>query len=139
MPPLSRWFVRTALIELGLGFLLGAVMLATKGSALWSSSSRLLPLHVELLLPGWLANLAIGVAYWMLPKHASGAERGAPQPIALAWVLLNGGILLAGSGAAVASGRLAELCAVALFTINAWPRVKRFGAGRSGGLSTSEG
>ena len=137
MPALSRWFIRTALIELGLGFLLGALMLATKGSTLWHSTSRLLPLHVELLLPGWLANLAIGVAYWMLPKHAAGAERGATLPIALAWVALNGGIVLAGSGVAVVTGRSAEFCAVVLFTINAWPRVKRFGAGRTGGLSTA--
>ncbi|HEU5358864.1 MAG TPA: hypothetical protein VFU45_07085 [Gemmatimonadales bacterium] len=133
MPPLSRWFVRTALLELTLGFLLGAAMLATKGSHLWGATARLLPLHIELMLPGWLANLAIGVAYWMLPKHAVGAERGAALPVALAWLLLNGGILLVGSGAAVAVGRSAEFCAVVLFTINAWPRIKRFGAGRPGG------
>lgn len=137
MPALSRWFIRTALLELGLGFLLGATMLATKDTHLWSSTSRLLPLHVELLLPGWLANLAIGVAYWMLPKHATGSERGATLPVALAWGLLNGGILLAGSGVAAAAGRTAEFCAVVLFTINAWPRVKRFGAGRPGGLPSA--
>ena len=137
MPALSRWFIRTALLELGLGFLVGALMLASKGSALWDSTSRLLPLHIELLLPGWLANLAIGVAYWMLPKHAAGAERGATLPLALAWVTLNGGIVLAGTGVAVAPGRAAEFCAVALFTVNAWPRVKRFGAGRPGGLPTA--
>ena len=65
----------------------------------------------------------------MLPKHASGAERGAPAPVALAWDALNGGVVLVGTGTAAALGRAAELCAVVLFTVNAWPRVMRFGAG----------
>lgn len=130
MPLLSRWFIRTALIELLLGFLLGAVMLATKGTALWGSTAPFLPLHTELLVMGWLANLAIGVAYWMLPKHATGAERGASLPMVLAWLALNGGILIAGLRIAVFAARLAELSAVALVVASLWPRVKRFGLGR---------
>jgi hypothetical protein len=105
-------------------------MLATKGTALWGATASFLPLHTELLVMGWLANLAIGVAYWMLPKHATGAERGPSFPMALAWLALNGGILVAGLHIAVFPGRLAELLAVALVVSNLWPRVKRFGVGR---------
>lgn len=137
MPRLSRWFVRTALVELLVGFLLGAAMLATKGTAQWGTTAPLLPLHIELLVMGWLANLAIGVAYWMLPKHASGAERGASTPMVLAWLALNGGILLAGLRIAVFPGRLAELSAVVLVVAILWPRVKRFGLGR--GIASRRG
>lgn len=133
MPALSRWFIRTALLELLAGFCIGAAMLATRGPALAPWTAAWLPLHVELLVFGWLANLTLGVAHWMLPKHASGPERGHPAPVALAWALLNGGVLLAGARLAPVAGRSAELAGVLLFVSQAWPRVKAFGAGRGMG------
>ena len=43
--------------------------------ALW----RLLPAHIELLLLGWTLNLALGMAYWILPRYKTGAPRGATR------------------------------------------------------------
>lgn len=130
MPALSAWFVRTALLELLAGFLLGALMLATRGQALAPWAAPLLPLHIELLVLGWLANLALGVGYWILPKHATGPERGRRWPVIAAWFSLNVGVLLAGLRIAPAIGRAAELLAVILFAAHALPRVKAFGVGR---------
>ncbi|MGB7213083.1 MAG: hypothetical protein WBC97_10720 [Gemmatimonadales bacterium] len=130
MPVLSTWFVRTALLELLAGFLLGALMLATRGHTLALWAAPLLPLHIELLVLGWLANLALGVAYWILPKHASGPERGRRWPVIAAWCSLNAGVLLAGLHVAPGLGRAAELGAVMLFAAHALPRVKAFGVGR---------
>ena len=136
MPRLSVWMIRTALVYLVVGFGLGAVLLAfkvtpfTPGPIAW-----LRPLHVELLTLGWTMNLALGVAYWILPRRASDGERGGETAVALASALLNAGVLSVGlgqgSGAPVVPliGRLAEAAAAGTFALHAWSRVKPFGAG----------
>lgn len=136
MPPLAVRFIRTALLSLLGGSLLGAFLLSgTPGIML-----RFRPLHVELLLLGWVLQLAFGVAYWILPKHRGGHRgkaRGPESPVRLAWWLLNGGVWVAGGGLSLgadawvaAVGRMAELFAVLLFAWTAWPRIKPFGTGR---------
>ncbi len=136
MPPLSVWFIRTALLALTAGTSLGSVLLAVKGMPGRGPPSGALPLHIELLLIGWLVNLTLGVAYWILPKHARGRERGHPVPPWAAYLLLNAGVVIAGSAAPAGlpalllAGRAAELSGVACFAAHAWSRVKPFGAGR---------
>ncbi len=136
MPQLSVWLVRTALLYLVVGFGLGAVMLACKVMLVTPVLvARLRPLHVELLTLGWTMNLALGVAYWILPRRASDGERGSETAVVLAWAMLNVGVLAVGfgqgSGAPVAPliGRLAEAAAAGTFALHAWSRVKPFGTG----------
>lgn len=135
MPALSRWAVRASLLHLTAGFTLGALLLINKGIGLHPGLGALLPTHVELLLLGWMAQLALGVAFWILPRF--GGRRG---NLALAWAaigLLNAGVLLAGLGPAlgaagltVAAGRALTLGAGVAFALHAWPRVKPPGGGR---------
>lgn len=135
MPRLSAWMLRTALVALAVGSLLGAGMLAAPGGG----AVRWRPLHAELMLVGWMVQFALGTAFWILPRFRQGAERGREGPGWLAFALLNLGALLAGVGGSVAgpggwtlAGRTAELLAVAAFAAQAWPRVKPFGqAGRA--------
>jgi hypothetical protein len=94
-------------------------------------------MHQELLLVGWLLQFALGVAWWMLPRHAAGAERGPEAPVAAAWLLLNLGLSLAMGGGwlgapapLMTAGRTLELAAVLAFGWNIVPRIKPFGAGR---------
>lgn len=133
MPTLSVRLVRTALLCLVIGAALGGVLLAapTAGGAGWWRA------HAELMLFGWVLQLTMGVAYWILPKHAAGQIRG-PELLA-AWIhpLLNAGVgicvvawLALLPAAVLAAGRLLELSAVAAFAAVAWPRVKPFGMGR---------
>jgi heme/copper-type cytochrome/quinol oxidase subunit 1 len=92
-----------------------------------------LALHLDVMLFGWMTQFTMGTAYWMLPKHAAGAERGPDAPIMAAWVLLNAGVIAAavgGPGSWAQAGRLAELAAVLAFATNAVPRIKPFGSGR---------
>ncbi len=136
MPRLSVWMIRTALVYLVVGFGLGAVMLAFKvtqfvpGLVAW-----LRPLHVELLALGWTMNLALGVAYWILPRRGSDGERGGETAVALAGVLLNAGVLSVGLGQVSGApfvpfiGRLAEVAAAGTFAFYVWSRVKPFGTG----------
>lgn len=132
MPALAARFVRTALLLLLAAFAAGAWALGTRGSAA-PIPPGLRGAHAELALVGWALQLALGVAYWILPKHAAGPPRGDAAPVAASWLLLNGGVGVAVLGAAagregaVAAGRLLELLAVALFARHALPRIKAFG------------
>lgn len=131
MPRLSVWFIRTALSHLALGFLAGAVMLASRGVSLDGWVVRLRPMHVEFLLIGWTVQLALGVAFWILPRFRAGAGRGREQYVWLSYGLLNAGVLAAALGQALALpsivpllGRGAEVLAAAAFSVHAWPRMK---------------
>jgi hypothetical protein len=132
MPCLSVWMVRTALLHLGIGFTLGGLILFDKGVAIDPSVWRVLPLHIEFTLIGWLMQLAMGVAYWILPRFSAGPRYG--RRTGLAWAafgLLNLGVIGAGVGQWFSDlawlalvGRAAELVAVAAFAVYIWPRVK---------------
>jgi hypothetical protein len=134
MPGPAVFFVRAALMHLAAGSVLGALLLAAKGGlALPALLYRAWPLHSEIMLVGWAVQLAVGVAYWILPKHSQPPVRGPLWPVVTAAVLINAGVATAGLGPLLdlppltLSGRVAEAVAVALFAGTAWPRVKAFG------------
>jgi hypothetical protein len=129
MPRLSQWFIRTALVNLFLGFSIGALLLAHKGVPYWPALWRLLPVHVELLLIGWTAQLALGVAFWILPRFWRQPARGNERAAWVAFILLNGGVGLVSLGAwqgvaaAIFWGRMAEVGAAVAFAAAVWPRI----------------
>lgn len=131
MPRLSVWMVRTALLALLAGTAVGAILLAAPGCG-WPEVLRWRPLHAELLLVGWLVQLALGVSWWILPRFRSGPERGQEGLGWLAFGLVNAGAILAGVGRSVGldglalAGRGAEALAAAAYAARAWPRVKPF-------------
>jgi hypothetical protein len=127
----SVWFIRTALLYLGAGFTIGALILLQKGIPYSGVVWLLLPVHLEFLLIGWTTQFAMGVAFWILPRFRHGAARGDVRLVWLAYVLLNLGVLSVGMaawlgapGAALVAGRIAEMIAVGLFAIHAVPRAK---------------
>lgn len=134
MPALSVLLVRTALAWLVVGSAAGALLLAAKAAPPPAGVTRLFHLHVEALLIGWMVQLAMGVAWWILPKYPTGPERGPAAPIVAVWALLNAGVLLAGVARSaggtdqlVVAARAGELLAAMLFLAAVWPRVKAFG------------
>lgn len=129
MPRPTVWFLRSALLHLALGFTFGGLLLWNKGVPLDPLLWRLLPAHIEFLLLGWTAQLAFGVAYWILPRIQ--LSRGAVWPVWLTFALLNAGVWLAGIGGSLAApdwvllaGRLCEAGATIVFAVHAWPRVR---------------
>ena len=137
MPRLSALFIRAALIYLALGLTLGMLLLWNKGVLISPLIWLLLPAHIEFLLAGWTVHLALGVAFWILPRwqmgqrSAGGDIRGDVRGASLAFVLLNLGIWCVvltpwlGLPAWVLSlGRACEAAAAAAFAVHAWPRVK---------------
>ena len=133
MPRLSRWFIRTALVYLLVGFSLGALILANKGFLFLPALWRWLPVHIEFVLVGWTLQFIMGVAFWILPRFSS--FRGDERPVWAAYALINLGVLFAGLGPLLVApsvivplGRMLEVMAVVGFAVNAWPRVKPLGA-----------
>ncbi|MBI3329087.1 MAG: hypothetical protein HYZ81_20585 [Nitrospinae bacterium] len=131
MPRLSCWCIRGSLLYLAMGFTLGGLLLFHKGVPLHPAVWRLLPMHIEFLLLGWTLQLAMGVAFWILPRFLGRLERGNEATAWLAFGCLNIGVLLAGVGWTLGVpaivpflGRLAEVGAAVAFAVHAWPRVK---------------
>ncbi|HYL55595.1 MAG TPA: hypothetical protein VEU73_08480 [Gemmatimonadales bacterium] len=137
MPRASRWFIRASLVYLALGFTLGALLLCNKVVALTPALTRLLPAHIEFLLVGWVIQLVMGVATWILPRF--GVPRsayGSGTAVWVAFVALNAGVWLAATGPIAAGrlggllslfGRLAEAVAAVVFAANIWARVRASG------------
>lgn len=131
MPALSVWFVRLALVYLGIGFTLGAALLLAKAAMLPATLSRYRPVHIELLLIGWVVQLAIGVSYWILPRLSEANERGSEIPVRFALLMLNAGVLIACVGFLIEAerlvwiGRVVETAAIVSYAIHLRPRLRR--------------
>lgn len=134
MPFLSILIIRTALIYLLIGFTLGGLLLAHKAIPIYPQIWRLLPVHIEMLLMGWMVQLVIGVAFWMLPRLNTAPIRGNESVVQVSFFCLNWGILCvclqAFSDKTFAlgiMGRILEFIAILLFAVHAWPRIRPFG------------
>ncbi len=130
MHPLTRLFCRIAVVYLAAGAVLGGLLLTAKALAVFPGLWRLRPLHVEWLAVGWMAQLAMGVAYWIFPKRGSPPREGWMRA---ALVLLNAGLALVTLGTPatwntlVSAGRLAEIGAALAFVYAVGPRVRAIG------------
>lgn len=132
MPRLSVWFIRASLLYLLTGFSLGAWLLANNGLNFAPSAWGLLPSHIEFLMLGWIIQLALGTAYWILPRHTKGPSRGSPGWGWASFWMINLGILLSAStgllpGGFQAAGRVIEVLGAMVFAVLIWPRVKAYG------------
>ncbi len=95
MPHISRVMIRTALLQLALGSTVGGLLLAEKGLRIAPWLWTLRPGHIQILLIGWIVQLACGVAIWILPRFDSAGSRG---NLGLAWLCygtLNAGVAFA--------------------------------------------
>ncbi len=135
MPRLSVFAVRLSLLYLLAGFSLGAVMLANKGVPFAPWAWNLLPAHIDMLLFGFVIQLAMGIGYWILPRYrgatGSSGSRGNETMLWIALALLNLGIWLVAfigwlslPGAWLIAGRLLEGAAAGLFAIQVWRRIR---------------
>ena len=126
MPRLSFWFIGAALSYLLAGATAGASIMIL-GATGYQLPSWLLPLHIEFMLIGWSVQLAMGVAYWVLPRHKSEPARGNQLLARGAFVILNAGVLLAGLGRDMVPilGHGAELVGALAFAGSAWQRLPR--------------
>ena len=133
MPKLSVWLVRAALIQMGVGFLFGSLLLHHKGIPIFAWSWQLLNPHIELMVFGWTMQFVMGIAFWVLPRFSGEQRYGR---VYLGWWsfgLLNFGVVLTAVGLwfvnypAALAGRLSTFGAVLLFVALIYSRVKPLG------------
>ena len=136
MPRLSQLMIRLALLWFGVGATIGGLMLAHKGVLFAPQVWSLYATHVHMMLVGWTAQLAMGVAFWILPRLDAGGSRGAVRLVEISFGCVNVGMLLMlGAGLAGALGAsstpwpnalagLLYTIAACAFAAHAWPRVR---------------
>ncbi len=141
MPSESRWFVKVGLLYLIATFVAGSVLLI--GEALGHHAPYIFGVeHAHLGTVGWLVNLVIGIALWLLPlnrqRFPSTQGRYPPGAVLACFALLNGGLLarvvaepwyvLGGQRSAAAMlllvASLAQSIAIVLFVAIAWQRAR---------------
>ncbi|HKK44826.1 MAG TPA: hypothetical protein VJ964_04855 [Balneolaceae bacterium] len=130
MPAQSRWMIRCSLIYLLVGFVIGALLLSAKTYPALSQLWILLPVHIEILIFGFIIQFTLGTAYWILPRFIKGKPRGNSGIAKLVVGSLNAGIFLNIMTflnilpvQATILGRSLEGAAVALFVTLHWSRV----------------
>lgn len=137
MPPLTRWFVKTALVYLVAALLAGAALAGGSYFHLPPAILAAAPAQMHLLVVGWLTQLIFGIAYWMFPSHSRELPRGRNDIAIAVYVLLNLGLVIrtvaepwqavhpgpAAGGWLVVSA-VAQWLAGVGFVIHAWPRVR---------------
>ncbi len=138
MPRLSCWFIRAALLHLALGVVFGGLMLSAKGfpPALgWAW--LLLQAHIQVLVGGWMIQLTLGMAYWILPRLNPAGDRGSPGWAWTSFVALNTGVVASAvlliirtfwraawlDGLLIVAALL-QVLAIVAFVRHAWPRVR---------------
>ncbi len=137
MPPLTRWFLKSALIYLVAALLLALVLALNPRLNLPAIFDHLAPAYFHLFLVGWVTQMIFGVVTWMFPIINRVRPRGF---VGLGWasyIGLNAGLLLRlvaeplnglrpGSfwGWLLVISAVLQWLAALAFVVNAWPRVK---------------
>ena len=91
MAPYVLGFIRSALIWLGVGLLLGVSMAFVPVAVLWR------PAHVHANLLGFVSMMIFGVAYHVIPRFAGAPLHRPASALAHLWVA-NAGLALLVSG-----------------------------------------
>lgn len=132
MPIQSRWMLRLSLFYLLLGAFLGTVMLIQKAFPFNAAVWILRPLHIQLLIWGFIIQFTLGTAYYILPRYVEGSSRGSA---AKGWGVvgaLNSGIILNIVAAYFVEdflgliGIILQAIAVILFVWLHWQRVTSY-------------
>ena len=131
MPPLTRWFIKSALACFVAALLVGVSLAARSLVNLPPVFAALQPVYFHLLMVGWVTQLIFGVAFWMFPKFSREQPRGSERLGWATFALLNIGLLLravgepqAGAGWLIALSAVLQWLAGMAFVINSWARVK---------------
>ena len=131
----SALMIRLSLIYFLLAFTFGALLLIEKAMHYQLGVWFTFPVHTELALFGWVIQLVLGTAYWILPRYVVGKPRDAPWK---AWAMIAGlnlgilanvavSMLYPGNAALLLPGRILEASAIVMFVHLHWDRIYGYG------------
>jgi cbb3-type cytochrome oxidase subunit 1 len=141
MHTLVRRFLKTGIVFLGAGLLLGAWMLVRR--ELWGiyPSTYLMSAHTHAILVGFVMMMILGVALWMFPRPAKDDTRYRPELAGAAYWLMTAGTALRLAGEVARSGTddvilrlivmaggLAQVAGIGLFFTTMWTRIRPSGS-----------
>jgi hypothetical protein len=125
-----------------LGFIVGGLLLLAKAGLVDNRVWVWLPAHVDILLVGWMIQLAMGMAYWILPRlrfklNSDTLSRGRTWLAWVAFALLNIGLVVAAVFTLFSYGVpdqiwlrnsfplgiVLQVVAMVIFAVYAWSRV----------------
>jgi len=137
MPPLTRWFIKSAFVFLMVALALRILQAIPALAQSVPFLSALGPVYFHLFLVGWVTQLIFGVVFWMFPKFSMERPRRSEN---LGWVtfwFLTTGLVIRviaepmnslepGStwGWLLVLSALLQWLAGMGFVINSWVRVK---------------
>jgi cbb3-type cytochrome oxidase subunit 1 len=137
MPPLTRWFIKIALLYLIAALLLGIALIARPIWTLPPFIAALGPVYFHLFMVGWVTQVIFGVVYWMFPKYSKEKPHGSEGLWQATFWLLNLGLLLrlvsepiqvlspaTFWGWSLALSAVLQWLAGVIFAVNTWGRVK---------------
>ena len=137
MPPLTRWYVKTALLYFIAALTVGVALAAQSVVELPPFVAALSPVYFHLFMLGWVAQLIFGIVFWLFPTHTKEQPRGSVPLAQATYLLLNAGLALRVAGEPLnalleggAWGWMLALSAVLqwlagmAFIANTWGRVK---------------
>ncbi len=137
MPPLTRWYIKSAFVYLAASLLLALVLALPQPASLPAFLRYMNPAYFHLFLVGWVTQMIFGVIFWMFPIITRVRPRG---NVSLGWtsyILLNIGLLLRVVGEPLNATRpaawvswllvlsaLLQWLAAVIFVYISWPRIK---------------
>lgn len=137
MPPLVRRYIKTSLVFLLVGLLLGGYLTAAEFLMGRYPPRLFITAHVHLLLVGFMLMIVMGVATWMFPRAARDSRRyhpGLAETVYWVMTLSTATRALAELTApfvasasvrlVIAAAGLGQLAGAALFVVNMWSRVR---------------
>ncbi len=141
MTALVRRYLKTAILFLALGLLLGGWMMAERELGLRPPSAYVVSAHTHAILVGFVMMMILGVALWMFPRPAKGDTQYRPAVAEAAYWLLATGTLARVAGElartrsdapvlrwlVLATG-LAQILGLLMFFVNMWSRIRPVGS-----------
>jgi hypothetical protein len=138
---LVRRFIKTGIVFLFSGLLLGGWMLVQRELLGRWPNPYLVSAHAHAVLVGFVMFLILGVALWLFPRAAKGDERYSPAHAEAAyWILVTatGGRFLAEAARAwfdhavlgwvVVVGGLGQIAGLGLYFWTMWTRIRPVGS-----------
>jgi cbb3-type cytochrome oxidase subunit 1 len=141
MYSLVRRYIKTAILFLGVGLVLGGWMMVRRELANAAPSAYMVSAHTHAIFVGFVMMMILGVALWMFPRPEKGDTRYSPRAAEGAyWLVTIGtagriaGELMRPTTSAPALRwtvllcGLAQAAGIALFFANMWPRIRPVGS-----------